>query len=140
MAIAEAQIESARWRRFQSTKARASRCASASGPRYRLAEDVGFAAIVVAKLKFGTVRPRHWGPAAEPGDPGPIEAKRRRKDDSELPRALMKDIRDPASQRMICINPAGVEYWLTSSNSRGTSALNIIRRPLESVLFPNVAC
>jgi len=48
--------ESARWRRLQSTEARASRCASVSSPRYRLAEDISFAAVVVAELEFRKIQ------------------------------------------------------------------------------------
>ena len=48
-------IEPARWRRLQSTEARASRSASASASRYCLAENIGFAAIVVAELELGKV-------------------------------------------------------------------------------------
>jgi len=48
-------IESSRWRRFRSTEAPASRCDSASGPRYRLAKDIGIVAVVVTELKFGKV-------------------------------------------------------------------------------------
>ncbi len=41
-------IALARWRRLQSTEATASLRASASGPRYRLAEKIGFASVVPA--------------------------------------------------------------------------------------------
>ena len=50
----ETPTESARWRRFRSTKAPASLCASASC--YRLAEDVGLIAVVKTKLKFRQVQ------------------------------------------------------------------------------------
>src|SRR5229473_3466719 len=48
--------EPARWRRSQSTEARASRCAPASSPRYRLAEYIGFTAVVVTELEFREVQ------------------------------------------------------------------------------------
>ena len=51
-----ALIGQARWRRSQSTEAIASRHASASGARYRLAEDVGILAIVVAELELGEIQ------------------------------------------------------------------------------------
>jgi hypothetical protein len=47
--------ESSRWRRFQTTEASASRHASASGPRYRLAADVGILAILVAELELSEI-------------------------------------------------------------------------------------
>ena len=58
MSVAQTRIliVSTRWRRFQSTEARASRNASASSPRYRLAEDIGFAAVVVAELKLSQIQ------------------------------------------------------------------------------------
>jgi hypothetical protein len=43
-------VELARWRRLQSTEATASQYASASGPRYRLAENIGFATVVPARV------------------------------------------------------------------------------------------
>jgi hypothetical protein len=49
-------IESARWRRFQCTEAPASQYASASASRYCLAENIGFAAIVMAELEFGKIQ------------------------------------------------------------------------------------
>jgi hypothetical protein len=49
-------IESSRWRRFQSTEASASRHASASGPRYRLAEDVGILAVVMTELELRQIQ------------------------------------------------------------------------------------
>src|SRR6266852_5364108 len=48
--------EPARWRRLQSTEARASRCAPASTPRYRLAENIGFATVVVAELELREIQ------------------------------------------------------------------------------------
>src|SRR5580658_6374603 len=48
-------IEQTRWRRLQSTEATASQHASASASRYCLAENIGFATVIVAKLKFGQV-------------------------------------------------------------------------------------
>jgi hypothetical protein len=49
-------IESARWRRLQSTEATASQYASASASRDRLAENIGFAAVVVAELELGEIQ------------------------------------------------------------------------------------
>jgi hypothetical protein len=49
-------IESVCWRHFWSTEAPASQFASASGPRYRLAEDIGFAAIVVTKWELRQIQ------------------------------------------------------------------------------------
>src|SRR5713101_7196461 len=49
-------IELARWRRLQSTEARASLCASASTSRYRLAENIGFFAVVETELKLSEVQ------------------------------------------------------------------------------------
>jgi len=49
-------IESARWRRLQSTEARASRCASALTSLYRLPENIGFASVVKPELKFVQVQ------------------------------------------------------------------------------------
>jgi hypothetical protein len=46
---------SARWRRLQSTEARASRCAPTSTSRDRLAENIGFTAVVVAELELREV-------------------------------------------------------------------------------------
>ncbi len=46
-----------RWRRSQSTEATASQYASALCPRYRLTEDIGILAVVVAELEL---RQREW--------------------------------------------------------------------------------
>src|SRR6476620_11627807 len=48
--------ESSRWRRFRSTEASASRHASASGPRYRLTEDVGSLAVVMTELELREIQ------------------------------------------------------------------------------------
>src|SRR5260370_5733005 len=53
--MAKTPIELARWRRLQSNEARASRCASASTSRYRLAKNIGFFAVVEAELKLREV-------------------------------------------------------------------------------------
>jgi hypothetical protein len=46
-------IEQTRWRRWRASETLASRCASASAPLYRLAEYVGFAAIVETEWELG---------------------------------------------------------------------------------------
>jgi hypothetical protein len=43
------------WRPGACSEAPASQRTSASGPRYRLAEDIGFTAVIVAELKLGQV-------------------------------------------------------------------------------------
>src|SRR5216683_3650400 len=48
-------IASARWRRGACSEAPASQRTSASGPRYRLAENIGFTAIIVTELKLSQV-------------------------------------------------------------------------------------
>jgi hypothetical protein len=49
------EIKSVCWRLWACSEAPASRCASASSPLYRLAENIGFATIVVTELKLREV-------------------------------------------------------------------------------------
>lgn len=48
------------WRLDACSEAPASLCASASGPRYRLAEDIGFTTVVVTELKLSQIEGRYF--------------------------------------------------------------------------------